>query len=83
MLNAEEQLKKPQATLTTGNAEYFLLQHMYRMFKNDPVRLLGTMFTNAISCYEPGSQESYTDSLVVHIHKRKTTPKTLSVIPSD
>jgi hypothetical protein len=30
-------------------------------FKNCPVRLLGTRFTNAISCFETGPQESYRD----------------------
>jgi hypothetical protein len=31
---------------------------LYRAFqKHVPIRLLGTRFTNAISCFEPGSQE--------------------------
>jgi hypothetical protein len=30
-------------------------------FKNFPVRLLGTRFTNAITCLEPGPQEPYRD----------------------
>jgi hypothetical protein len=39
----------------------FLHQSMslYRVFKNVPVRLLGTRFTNAISCFEPSPQEPY------------------------
>jgi hypothetical protein len=31
---------------------------------NVPVRLLVTRFTNAISCFEPGSQEPYKQSMV-------------------
>jgi hypothetical protein len=29
--------------------------------KKDPVRLLGTRFTNAISSFKPGPQEPYRD----------------------
>jgi hypothetical protein len=29
--------------------------------KNFPVMLLGTRFTNTISCFEPGPQEHYMD----------------------
>jgi hypothetical protein len=36
---------------------------VYWLFqKNVPIRLLGTRFTNAISCFRPGPQEPYRDT---------------------
>jgi hypothetical protein len=39
----------------------------YRFFKNVPVRLLGTRFTNPISCFEPGPQDHQTP-IILHYY---------------
>jgi hypothetical protein len=45
---------------------YFISDGTYRdrVFRNVPVRLLRTRFTNAISCFEPGPQEHYRDIFI-------------------
>jgi hypothetical protein len=43
-----------------------LQKTFYRAFQKDvPVRLMGTRFTNAITCFKPGPQEPYREILFI------------------
>jgi hypothetical protein len=42
---------------------YAILDKLQDVSKNVSVRLLGTRFTNAIDCFEPGPQEPYRNIL--------------------
>jgi hypothetical protein len=48
---------------------FFLELTLYKVFYNVLIRLLGTRFTNAVSCFKPGPQGHCRDIFVNTLYK--------------